>query len=253
MKKRAFEIIHKDEDILVISKSAGVLSIPGRYRSDTPNLAGILNGYFDEVFVCHRLDRDTSGIMVFALNAEAHKHLNEQFQTHSLTKIYHAFVAGAVIKDEIDIDIPLMPNPAEKGTTIPSSRGKESLTKLRVMERFRLATMIECNLVTGRHHQIRAHVAAIGHPLLVDDVYGGSSEFLLSSIKKRYNLKKESDERPIISRLSMHSYSIKFVHPKSNSIMEFTADYPKDLKALHQVLRKYSELPSYYYLDRENY
>ncbi len=246
MNKRAFEIIHKDEDILVISKAAGVLSIPDRYISDAPNLAEILNGYFGEVFVCHRLDKDTSGIMVFARNADAHKHMNEQFQNHTLIKIYHAFVAGSVIKDEIDIDIPLMPNPAARGTTIPSSRGKESLTRIKVIECFRHATMIECNLVTGRHHQIRAHVAAIGHPLLVDNVYGESPEFMLSSIKKRYNLKKETEERPIIGRLTLHSYSIKFAHPKSNGIMEFIAGFPKDMKALHQILRKYSEMPSYY-------
>lgn len=249
MKKKNdnIEILFEDDDIVVVSKPAGVLSIPDRYNKTIPNLYGILTEKYGEIFVAHRLDKDTSGVMIFARNACAHKHLNTQFEEQRVKKLYHLVLSGVVNKDEIKIDIPLAPDPSKKGVMIPSARGKESLTNLKVMTRYRVATLVECDLVTGRHHQLRAHCAAIGFPLLVDEIYGASEEFLLSTIKKRYNLKKDEVERPIISRVSMHASFIRFEHPSTKQQVEFTAEYPKDFQALLQVLGKYSEIPEYYH------
>lgn len=238
---RLYNIIFYDEDIIVVDKASGVLSIPDRFDKNIPNLRVILEEKFGRIWVVHRLDKDTSGIMIFARNPESHKELNTQFEEQSVEKIYHAIVSGWIADDEFDIDIPLLTDPSNKGRTIPSSRGKEALTKVRVLERFSIATLIECNLVTGRHHQIRVHCAAIGNPLLVDELYGTSNAFYLSHIKRRYNLKKGEEEKPIIDRLTLHSYSLTFVHPKTKETLQFSAPYPKDFFALLNVLRKYSK------------
>lgn len=235
-----FRTIYEDEDIIVLSKLPGVLTIPDRYRKDLPNLRDELKTKYGNIFVVHRLDRDTSGIMVFAKNADAHRNLNMQFDNVSVKKVYHCIVSGVVLKDEIEIDIPLMNDPEIPGKTKPSIRGKSSLTLLRVINRFRNSTLVKCLLVTGRHHQIRAHCAAIGHPLLVDPLYGNLNEFNLSQIKRRYKLKKGEVEKPIIARVTMHSMVLGFTHPATGEELEFTDEYPKDFAALLQVLNKYS-------------
>ncbi len=239
--KPKIDIIFEDNDIIVINKPSGLLTIPDRYNHLLPSAISYLKSKYDECFVVHRLDKDTSGVIVFAKNAEAHRRLNLQFDNQQVKKIYHAIVQGILQNDELEVDIPLIQNPNGIGV-LPSIRGKECLSIIKVLERFKVASLVEVNLVTGRQHQLRAHVAAIGHPLLVDDLYGENSEFMLSSIKRRYNLKKNTDEKPIISRISMHSCSIEFTHPSSNEVVKFEAAYPKDFEATLEVLRKYAKL-----------
>lgn len=239
--KPNINIIFEDQDIIVINKPSGLLTIPDRYNHLLPSVISYLKSKYGECFVVHRLDKDTSGVMVFAKNAEAHRKLNLQFDNQQVKKIYHAIVQGILQKDELEVDIPLIQNPNGVGV-LPSIRGKECLSIIKVLERFKVATLVEVNLVTGRQHQLRAHVAAIGHPLLVDDLYGENSAFLLSSIKRRYNLKKNTAEKPIISRISMHSCSIEFLHPSINQMVKFEAPYPKDFEATLEVLRKYAKL-----------
>jgi len=237
---RKLNIIYSDEDIVVVNKSSGTLSIPDRYDASIESLSVLLKNRFNSVFTVHRLDKETSGAIVFALNADSHRHLNTQFQDNKVEKIYHAVVAGIMDKDGIDVDIPLMPHPAKPGVMLPSARGKESLTKIKVIERYRHATLLECNLVTGRQHQLRVHCATIGYPLLVDRIYGNTDKFYLSAIKRKFNLKKSTDEHPVISRVTMHAYSLTFIHPVKNEKVSFTADYPKDFSALIQIFNKYS-------------
>lgn len=238
-----YKIEYEDDDVIGLTKNAGLLSIPDRYRKDIPNLRAMLTEKYGEIFVVHRLDQFTSGAMIFAKNAEAHSILNQQFDNLEVKKTYIAVVSGVLDDEETDIDIPLLADPYHLGQTIPSARGKASLTQLKVIERFRMATFVEVNLVTGRHHQIRVHCASIGHPLLVDNVYGKNSEFYLSTIKKRFNVKKDEEELPIISRLTMHSRSLTFKHPSKDEMLTVNSEEPKDLQALIQVLRKYSGLP----------
>ncbi len=237
-----FEIIFEDDNLVAINKPAGLLTIPDRYNKKIPCLSRILEDKYGKIFVVHRLDKETSGLMIFAKNPETHKNLNTQFQEKQVQKIYHAVVGGVVGRDKTDVDIPLLPNPFGGAGVIPSARGKESLTIVTVIERFRSSTFVECNLVTGRHHQLRAHVAAMGHPLLIDDLYGENTEFMLSSIKRKFNMKKHDVERPIISRITMHAFSLDFIHPINNEKMHLEAEYPKDFRVLLQVLRKYSSI-----------
>jgi RluA family pseudouridine synthase len=244
MTNHKLEKIYEDDDVIVINKPAGLLTIPDRFQARLPNMRDILKEEYGTIFVVHRLDRETSGAIIFAKNAEAHKSLNDQFEHHTVTKLYHAVVAGIVSKDEMAIDIPLAPDPVKKGLVRPSARGKEALTTVRVLERYRMATLLECNLHTGRQHQIRVHCASVGYPLLIDESYGNAGEFMLSSIKKKYNLAKHTDERPIISRLTLHAFSLTFKHPATEEEISIVAPYPKDFRALLNTLGKYAAYKS---------
>ncbi|MBM2813514.1 MAG: pseudouridine synthase [Ignavibacteria bacterium] len=232
--------IYEDDEIIVVNKPSGMLTIPDRYDKSLVSLYETFNAKYGKIFIVHRLDRDTSGIVLMAKNATSHRHISLQFQHNTASKLYHVLVHGILEQDNLDIDIPIAANPRKKGEMIPTARGKESLTQLKVLERFRNATFIECNLVTGRQHQLRVHCAAIGHPLLVDPIYGANSEFKLSDIKRRYNLKKNTEEIPLLARLSMHAYSLTIEHITLAKHITFTAEEPKDFMAALQVLRKYA-------------
>ncbi len=245
MRKSFFQKIFEDEDIVVINKSAGVYTIPERRDRAAPNLLELLSREYGKIYVVHRLDKDTSGVVIFAKNPKAHKFLNERFFDRSAKRIYKAVILGKLSEDYLEIDIPLIENYGRKFITIPSARGKESLTIVKTVEKFRRTSLVECDLATGRRHQIRAHLAAVGNSLLVDPIYGDRDAFYLSSIKRRYNKGKNEEEKPIISRLTMHAEKLKIKTPKDGLEKEFKADYPRDFAALLSVLRKYDSLPDY--------
>ena len=240
MKRTALAVLHADEHLVIVNKPAGLLAIPDRWDETLPSVKSLVREQFGSAYTVHRLDRDTSGVMIMALTPEAHKALSVQFETHAVTKTYLAIVSGVVERDEMRIDIPIAADTRRKGLMKPSAKGKEAHTVLRVLERFRLATLVECDLITGRQHQIRVHCSAIGHPLLVDPDYGQTAQFLLSSIKRRYNLAKGAEERPIIDRLTLHAARIAFTHPVSGEPLTANAEPPKDFQAALQVLRKYA-------------
>jgi len=244
--KLKLEILYEDDNIICINKPAEVLTIPDRYDTEIFNLYNYLQKIYGNVYTVHRLDRGTSGAIIFAKDDASHRNLNAQFQENDVKKVYRFVVEGIIPKDEIDIDIPISPSPFKKGESIPSARGKASLTILRVLKRYRNATYCECDLITGRHHQLRVHVAAIGFPLLVDDMYGEKEDFYVSTMKKKnFNLKKKTEERPIIDRITMHAFSLEFNHPLNNEVIKIEASYPKDFKALLQVLEKYGAIKHY--------
>lgn len=239
------DILFEDESIVIVSKPAGMLTIPDRFDKDFPNIRTFLIDLYDEIFTVHRLDRDTSGVLVFAKNAEAHKHLSMQFEHQQVQKTYLAIVRGIVSKDDQDIDIPLIADTRKKGLMRPSARGKESFTSIHVVQRFRMATLLECKPKTGRLHQIRVHLSAIGYPLLVDQDYGSNAEFKLSTIKKKFNVGKNQEERPLLIRTPLHSSSLEFTHPLTSDSVKFTAEMPKDMSATINVLNKYAPYKSF--------
>ncbi len=251
MRQETVTVLFEDDDVICVAKPAGTLTIPDRYDKRIPNLYHLLEDAYGKIFVVHRLDRDTSGVVIFAKTPEAHRELNEQFLNQTVKKIYHAVLQGVVSRDEFDIDIPIAADPLVKGRSKPSARGKESLSRVKVLERYRNATLVEVDLVSGRHHQLRVHVSAIGHPLLIDDFYGTQTEFFVSSVKKRFNLKKHEEENPLIDRITMHAYSADFAQPTTGERIKVVADYPKDFAALISVLRKYSTLKSFFAREEE--
>ncbi len=240
MNKHGLTILFEDDHVVVIDKPAGLLSLPDRFDASLPSVRSLLEQDYGHIFIVHRLDRETSGVMISAKTAEAHKSLNDQFEHHTVGKYYHAIVSGIVERDRFPIDIPIIADSRRKGLMRPSARGKEAHTEVTVLEKFRLATLIECRLITGRTHQIRVHCSAIGHPLLVDPDYGTTSAFLLSSIKRRYNLKKHTTERPLMERLTLHARRLEFRHPATDESVRVDSEYPRDFAATLQVLRKYA-------------
>jgi RluA family pseudouridine synthase len=234
--KNNLEILFEDEDLVAVNKTAEMLTIPDRYNAKIPNLQNILTHKYGEIFTIHRLDKGTSGIVLFAKNADAHKSMNTIFQNHEIEKIYDAVTDGYFSEEPIEIDIPLMTDPNRKGRTIPSARGKASLTKAKLIKQYRHCALVKCKLITGRPHQLRVHMSAIGTPLLVDSFYGKRTEFLVSEFKKKFNLKKRTEELPLITRQTMHAFSLKFVHPETNEEVLIEAPYPKDFRALVKVL-----------------
>lgn len=240
MKNRP-SIIFEDDDIIVLNKPAHYLTIPDRFVAERPNLTSFLKNRFDDVFVVHRLDKETSGVILFAKNAEAHRNLSMQFEARTIDKIYLALVEGSVHKEEGEINQPIANNMRDKGRMIIAKRGKPSLTLFKVIERFKNYTLVEANIKTGRTHQVRVHFEVIGYPLAVDSLYGRKDAFLLSEVKmKKYRRGKDVfDEKPLMSRTTLHAAKITFKHPSTNESMTFETELPKDFRAVLNQLRKW--------------
>ena len=204
-------IIWADSHLVVVNKPAGLPTLPDGYVKDAPNLVEILNRVYDRVWVVHRLDRDTSGVIVFARSAEIHRALNTQFDTRRVSKIYHAIVRGTPEWDAIVVDQSLRPDGDRRHrTVIDAVRGKSAVTHLRVIERFEQHALIEAAPETGRTHQIRAHLAFQGHPIVADALYG------------------DGQGVAGLTRLGLHARSLSFEHPITHKVVRFDAPYPED-------------------------
>ncbi len=237
-----YELIYEDEQLLVVSKPAGLLTIPDRTGSQD-SLHAQLERKYGKVFIVHRLDRETSGILCFARNEAAHRHLSLQMEHHTADKYYLALVEGELHHEEGEIDKPIGEHASIPGKMSIRMTGKPSLTYYRVAERFKRFTLADVLIKTGRTHQIRIHFQSIGYPLAVDALYGRRPAFLLSEIKgKKYKSGKFSDdERPIMERTSLHAARLKLDHPGTGARMEFSAELPKDFAALLNQLRKWGK------------
>ena len=234
---KQIEIIHEDEFLVVVSKPSGLLSIQDRYKEEVPHLKAFLQEKYGDIYTVHRLDRDTSGIMIFARDAQTHKFLSKQFAAREVKKIYWAFVNGKPMFDEGIIDIPIINDMKNSGMMIPHPEGKEAETKFRLVESYGNISLLEFFPVTGRTHQIRVHSKHLGCPLLVDELYAQEEAFYLSSIKRNYRVGKFENEKPLISRLTLHAKNIEFTHPNGD-LTKFESDLPKDLRALRTQLQK---------------
>jgi 23S rRNA pseudouridine1911/1915/1917 synthase len=235
--KKDLEIIYEDDDLIAVNKPAGMFSVPDRMQSEV-SLKDILQERYGKIFVVHRLDKETSGVIVFAKNEDSHKFLSQQFENRETKKIYTGLVLGKLANEEAVIDKPVIEHPVKKGTMITATKGKESITSYRVMEVFKFFSLLEFQLHTGRTHQIRVHMKYIGHPLVCDPVYGDGKPVLLSSIKKNFKLSRlEEEEKPILSRLALHA-ALLTVENINHETITLEADLPKDLRALLQQLRK---------------
>lgn len=226
--------------MLVASKPAGLLTIPDRF-GNKDNLQSALERDFGKVFIVHRLDRETSGVLCFARTEAAHRHLCMQFEHHTADKYYLVLVDGLVHQEEGEINKPIGPHPTIPNKMTISRAGKPSLTFYRVLERFKQYTLLEALLKTGRTHQVRVHFQSIGYPLAVDALYGRRPAFFLSEIKgKAYRSGKfSSDERPLMERTSLHAFRLRLDHPVTAERLEFKSELPKDFDAVLKQLRKW--------------
>lgn len=230
-------IIYEDENLIALNKPSGLLSIPDREGKDI-SLKKLLIEKYGNIFTVHRLDKDTSGLILFAKNDATHKHLSQQFEARQTEKIYFGLVLGSLAEKKGSIDAPIAEHPVKKGLMTVNRKGKESLTNYEVLEDFKIFSWLQFQIHTGRTHQIRVHAKHIGHPVVCDDLYGDGKPILLSSLKHKFKLSKnELEERPILNRLGLHALSLQLENT-NNEIIKLEAPLPKDLKALLQQLRK---------------
>ena len=236
-------IVKENDDLLILDKPAGLLSIPDREGKEI-SLKVLLKEKYGEIFTVHRLDKETSGLIVFAKNAASHKYLSELFMVNSageekaVRKIYLGLVIGVPPEKKATINAPIAEHPAQNGTMMVHRKGKVAITDYEVEEEFGIYSLLRFQIHTGRTHQIRVHMKEIGHPIVCDRIYGDGKPILVSMLKHRYKLsKKEEEERPLLNRLGLHSYQLAFTAMNGENI-SCEAPLPKDMRAVLQQLRK---------------
>ena len=222
------DILYEDNDVIVINKPQGMVvhPAPGNYTKTLVNALlyhckdlSTINGVIRPGIV-HRIDKDTTGVLVVAKNDESHNFLSKQLQTHSMKREYIALVEGRLKEDKGTINKPIGRNKKDRLKMGIVEDGKRAVTHYEVLERYKNTTLIKCVLETGRTHQIRVHMASIGHPLVGDEVYGFK--------KQRFILKGQV----------LHAKTLGFIHPKTKEYMEFTTNLPEYYNNLIEKLRK---------------
>jgi len=220
------QILRKDEHIIVLNKPAGIPVLPDGWEKDAPYLVKMLEEEFGKVFIIHRLDKTTSGVMVFARTAETHRALNIQFEDHHADKVYHAIMEGEPKWNEKTAKFPLRANVGKKHrTAVDDKHGKPSETRYRILKRYQDAALVEAKPRTGRTHQVRVHAYALGHPLLGDILYSAS-------------------ETDLIARPALHAYSLTITHPNTQERLTFKVDHPEDFVSALKRLSDGNDIPN---------
>ena len=219
------DIIYEDEDLLVVNKAAGMVVHPAPGHHDD-TLVNALAAYYPKIMkedlglrpgIIHRLDKDTSGLIIVAKNAIVHSALDTQMKRHEIIKRYLSLVEGVVVLDQGSIDAPIGRNPRHRQQmAVTVVKGREARTHFRVQQRFNRHTLLLLELETGRTHQIRVHLRAIGHPVVGDPVYGsGNSSHGISPVRQ-----------------FLHAFQLIFTHPTTGDILHLEAPLPEDLQTI---------------------
>lgn len=226
------DIVYEDDDVIVVNKPKGMVvhPAPGNLSGTLVNALmyhcgnnlSAINGVIRPGIV-HRIDKDTSGLLIAAKNNEAHIKLAAQLKERKALRKYLALVNGNIKEDELTVDRPIARHPSDRKKMAVVPGGREAVTHVRVLERFGRYTLVECRLETGRTHQIRVHMASIGHSVVGDKTYGISGE--------KFNL----------SGQLLHAATIGFEHPSTGELMEFSAELPEDFRNVLAILRKSSK------------
>jgi RluA family pseudouridine synthase len=220
--------IWSDDSVLVVDKPPGLRCISDGYDPNLPTLLGNLQTEWGRLWVVHRLDKDTSGVMLFARTAEAHKSLNAQFEHHQVKKEYHALVMGVPTWETYQISFPLKVDGDRRHRTVCDRvAGKPASTSVAVLQRFANYTLLQALPHSGYTHQIRAHLSSLGFPLLGDPLYRYPSSYTGPRV--------ESTALPLFSRTALHAAAITFFHPLTGLELSFQASYPPDFVAALQV------------------
>ncbi|MEO6488301.1 MAG: RluA family pseudouridine synthase [Ferruginibacter sp.] len=232
-------IVFENGDIVAINKPAGLLTIPDRSQTEK-SLKEFLQDKYGSIFTIHRLDKDTSGLVMFAKNEQAHKYYSLLFEERKVEKYYLGIVLGSPANTTGEIDAPIAEHGLQKGLMTVHRNGKPSKTTYEVLDANRNFSLVSFQLHSGRTHQIRVHTQNIGHSLACDPLYGDGKPILLSSIKKKFKLgQHDLTERPMLNRLALHSYKLCF-EDMGGKTMEILTEMPKEFRVLMQQLKKYS-------------
>jgi 23S rRNA pseudouridine1911/1915/1917 synthase len=236
------DIVYEDEDIIVINKPVGMVVHPAAGNPNGTLVNALLYHCGDQLSgiggvirpgIVHRIDKDTSGLLVVAKTDAAHVSLSEQLKTHTVSRVYEAIVLGNLKTDGGTVNAPIGRHPTDrKKMAVVRGEGltaREAITHYTVVERFGHITHLRCELETGRTHQIRVHMASIGHPLLGDGVYGGA------------NTRFEAEHRSLITGQCLHAGRLKLIHPRTGEWMQFEAPMPSEMQKLLDVLRRQAQ------------
>lgn len=246
-RKNTVQIVYEDETLLIVNKPAGLRVIPDRWNHNLPNLKGLLEKQLDKsntkdmksLYIVHRIDKDTSGLVLFACSPEMHQYLNQEFLKNNVKKTYLAIVQGVPASVKGKIEAPIIYS--ARGKASIHADGKPSVTEYTIHERFRRYSLLKVFPITGRMHQIRIHLKSINHPLAIDPVYGEKADISIYDIKRGIKFSGEESQPALISRLSLHAWQLKVRHPHKNKEMKFEAKPPKDFQAFHKALKKWDK------------
>jgi len=231
--RQSFEdlILFQDKDYILVNKPPFLSTLEDRHEKS--NLLAMARQYIPTAQVCHRLDKETSGVLAIATNPDAYRHMSMQFEKREVTKVYHAVVDGIHQFNERLVDAPILKQ--DDGTVKISRReGKPAQTIFTSIRSYRQHTLMDCRPVTGRMHQIRIHLSISGASITGDELYGGKP-FFLSSIKRGFNLKQDTEEQHFLKRMALHAFSLQFLDLSAiPRIVE--APYQKDMQALIRQL-----------------
>jgi 23S rRNA pseudouridine955/2504/2580 synthase len=237
MKKIDFKLLVLKEtgDYLIVNKPPYFSTLEDRHEAQ--NMLALARQEYPDIQVCHRLDKETSGCLVFAKNPEAYRNIAMQFEDRKVEKVYHAVAEGIHDFDGVMVDRNL--TASNNGIARIVVNGKSAQTIFKTVKTYFAHTLIACKPITGRLHQIRIHLAYLGAPICGDSLYGGKPLFL-SSLKRKFNLKKDTEERPIMQRVALHAYSISF-EDLAGEKLGAEAPYPKDFAVMIKQLEKTSK------------
>jgi 23S rRNA pseudouridine955/2504/2580 synthase/23S rRNA pseudouridine1911/1915/1917 synthase len=229
-------IIQETANWVALNKPSGLLSIPDREGKEI-SLKMLLKEIYNDIFTVHRLDKDTSGVILFAKNEDAHRQLSMQFEERETEKIYQGIVVGSMMEKTGTIESRIAEHPARNGSMIIHRNGKEARTDFEVLEDYGIYSHVQFRIHTGRTHQIRIHMKDIGYPIACDPLYGNGEPILVSRIRTRYKPGKYTEEQPILARLALHSSLLGITAPEGERI-RIEAELPKDMRATLQQLAK---------------
>ncbi|HEY9055496.1 MAG TPA: RluA family pseudouridine synthase, partial [Rectinemataceae bacterium] len=219
--KSTIEVLYSDPSILVVRKASGILCVPDRYDPEAPVASALLEGEYGRIYVVHRLDKDTSGVFLYARSADAQRSMGELFSGRAVEKEYLAILAGRPEEDTWTRTDPILADADRLHRSIVDQRwGKPSRTTFEVIERFSEFSLVRALPETGRTHQIRVHAAKSGFPIVGDPLYGDGKPILLSAIKRRWK-GDPFEEKPLIARTALHALRIAFPHPLDSRPMAF--------------------------------
>lgn len=228
----ADNILFEDDDFFLVNKPPFISTLEDRHEKS--NLLAFARAYSSDAQVCHRLDKETSGVLAIAKHPAAYRHLSMQFEHRQVGKIYHAIVDGIHDFEAVLVDAPILKQDDGR-VKISRKEGKSAQTYFSSIRSYRHHTLVECRPVTGRMHQIRIHLSSQGASITGDEMYGGKP-FLLSAVKKRgFNLKKDTEEQTFMKRMALHAFSLEF-DDLAGKKKKIEAPYPKDMQALIRQL-----------------
>ena len=245
-------ILYEDEHLLALDKPIGLLTSPDRDQPDRPSLMKLLHSGIERgvawaresgrsyLMQAHRLEAETSGVILLAKSKPVLITLVNWFNTEKPGKRYVALVQGAPVENQFKVEAKLAHHPTRAWLMrVDPRRGKRSATVFEVLERFSGCTLLQCELLTDRQHQLRVHLRHIGLPAVGDQLYGGRP-LLLSRLKKVYRLKPNQTERPLIARPALHAEALSLPHPVTGTPLAIAAPLPKDLTVAVKYLRRYA-------------